>query len=136
MTELEKAARQALEALEYAQTGNRRPEVIGTAITALRTAIEQAETAQAAVWEEGKPPVFGPPIGILMKLKGDETLKLYPLEQKPAPAAQPAEWVGLTEDELVEICPDNSTPMSLGEAFVMYARAIEAKLKEKNGGAA
>lgn len=40
------AMKLALEALEYAQTGNRRPEVIGTAITALRTAIEQAETAQ------------------------------------------------------------------------------------------
>jgi hypothetical protein len=51
------------------------------------------------------------------------------------PAAQ-RQWVGLTEDELVEACPDNSTPMSLGEAFVVYGRAIEAKLREKNGGAA
>jgi hypothetical protein len=49
------------------------------------------------------------------------------------PAAQ-RQWVGLTEDDLVEVCPDNSTPMGLGEAFVMYGRAIEAKLKEKNNG--
>ena len=37
----------ALEALEYANTGNRRPEIIGPAITALRKALEQqAETVQ------------------------------------------------------------------------------------------
>ena len=41
------AMKLALEALEYAQTGNRRPEVIGTAITALRTAIESAQRQQA-----------------------------------------------------------------------------------------
>jgi hypothetical protein len=34
---------QALVALEYASTGNRRPEIIGPAITALRTALEQQQ---------------------------------------------------------------------------------------------
>jgi hypothetical protein len=34
-------------------------------------------------------PVFGPPIGILMKMEGDETRKLYPLKQKPAPVQEP-----------------------------------------------
>ncbi len=43
-------------------------------------------------------------------------------------------WVGLTDDDLEDACPDSSTPMSLGEAFVAYGRAVEAKLKEKNGG--
>ena len=44
------AMKQALEALEYAQTGNRRPEVIGTAITALRTAIAAAEKQEPVAW--------------------------------------------------------------------------------------
>ena len=39
----------ALEALEYAQTGNRRPEIIGTAITA----IKQAQQAQEPVGING-----------------------------------------------------------------------------------
>jgi hypothetical protein len=43
MTDLRQAAQQALEALEYASTGNRRPEIIGPAITALKAALEQPE---------------------------------------------------------------------------------------------
>jgi hypothetical protein len=39
---------QALEALEYASTGNRRPEIIGPAITALHTALEQPEQEPVA----------------------------------------------------------------------------------------
>ena len=40
----------------------------------------------------------------------------------------------LTDEEIADILPDDDTPMSLGEAFVKFARAIEAKLKEKNNG--
>jgi hypothetical protein len=40
-----------------------------------------------------EPPVFGPPIGVLMKMEGDETRKLYPLKQKPAPVQEPVAWV-------------------------------------------
>ncbi len=49
-------------------------------------------------------------------------------------AEQPAQrtWVGLTEDDLVDVVPESNTPMSLGEAFVKYGRAIEAKLRSKN----
>jgi len=43
MTDLKQAAKMALEALEYASTGNRRPEIIGPAITALTAALEQPE---------------------------------------------------------------------------------------------
>jgi hypothetical protein len=42
--------------------------------------------------------------------------------------AQPADWVGLTEEELYAV----RVPMSPEE----IARAIEAKLREKNGGGA
>jgi hypothetical protein len=41
------------------------------------------------------------------------------------PAAQPAP-VPLTDEEIGNILPDDDTPMSLGEAFVKFARAIEA----------
>jgi hypothetical protein len=44
------------------------------------------------------------------------------------PPAQPAAWVGLTEEELYAV----RVPMSPEE----IARAVEAKLREKNGGAA
>jgi hypothetical protein len=41
MTDLRQAAQQALEALQYASTGNRSPKIIGPAISALHTALEQ-----------------------------------------------------------------------------------------------
>ena len=45
------------------------------------------------------------------------------------------EWVGLTDDEIVEVW--GNTPMMLnardGGARKVFAHAIEAKLKEKNG---
>jgi hypothetical protein len=48
-----------------------------------------------------------------------------------APAAQ-RQWVGLTGDEIVNMLPDDDTPMSLGEAFFKFAELVEAKLKAKN----
>jgi hypothetical protein len=50
----------------------------------------------------------------------------------PPPAAQ-RQWVGLTGNEIVNMLPDDDTPMSLGEAFFKFAELVEAKLKEKNG---
>jgi hypothetical protein len=41
-------------------------------------------------------------------------------------------WVSLTADEIVNMLPDDDTPMSLGEAFFKFAELVEAKLKEKN----
>jgi hypothetical protein len=45
---------------------------------------------------------------------------------------EPKEWVGLTEIEICDIEADELTSAS-SETF-SFARAIEAKLKEKNGG--
>ena len=39
----DEALKLALEALEYASTGNRRPEIIGPAITAIKEALAQPE---------------------------------------------------------------------------------------------
>jgi hypothetical protein len=40
---MKEALERALEALEYASTGNRRPEIIGPAITAIKAALAQPE---------------------------------------------------------------------------------------------
>jgi hypothetical protein len=42
-----------------------------------------------------------------------------------APPAQPAP-VSLTDDQIESLLPDDDTPMSLGEAFVKFARLVEA----------
>jgi hypothetical protein len=48
---------------------------------------------------------------------------------KPWPVA-PKPWVGLTDDEIRQCETTNS------RSYIVHARAIEAKLREKNGGAA
>jgi hypothetical protein len=48
------------------------------------------------------------------------------------PLAAQRQWVDLTGDEIVNMLPDDDTPMSLGEAFFKFAELVEAKLKEKN----
>ena len=63
-----------------------------------------------------------------------EAVNLHgPLYTTP-PAAQ-RQWVDLTGDEIVNMLPDDDTPMSLGEAFFKFAELVEAKLKEKNAAA-
>ena len=166
----------ALEALEYIHEGanNQGPHTgISWRCVAVKaepaiTAIKQARSAPVQ-----ELPVFGPPIGILMKMEGDETRKLYPLKQKPAPVQEPVawrftgiagfkrfvtdaqykaflpevrtwyepfkcescttppaaqrQWVGLTDEEI-----DKTHETQVWDARRSYARAIEAKLKEKN----
>jgi hypothetical protein len=50
------------------------------------------------------------------------------------PAAQ-RQWVGLTDEEIdkTEWEPSYENPMTLAEGLQLFARAIEAKLKQKNG---
>jgi hypothetical protein len=43
---------------------------------------------------------------------------------KDRPPAQPA--VPLTDEQIESLVPDDDTPMSLGEAFVKFARLVEA----------
>ena len=49
----------------------------------------------------------------------------YKLSGHPLPER---EWVGLTGEEIDQICGD------VGYGYIDVARAIEAKLKEKNNG--
>jgi hypothetical protein len=54
-------------------------------------------------------------------------------DKNPSPfSTQQRTWVGLTDEEVINVMPDDDTPISLGEAFSKFAELIEAKLKEKN----
>jgi hypothetical protein len=54
----------------------------------------------------------------------------------PVTPAPKREWVGLTDEEIdkTEWEPSYENPMTLAEGLQLFARAIEAKLKEKNNG--
>jgi len=56
--------------------------------------------------------------------------KAYELSGHPLPWERGDTWVGLTDEEIYEMY---SEPCSDAE-MVEFARAIEAKLKEKNNG--
>ena len=60
--------------------------------------------------------------------------RLDPPGLDPRYTSPPAQrtWQGLTDEEVINVMPDDDTPMSLGEAFSKFAELIEAKLKEKN----
>ena len=146
MTELEKAARQALEALEQWNTPLYKR---GNVITALRRALEQQQPAQQQE-----------PVGLeqdllnllcrihrdgghyiakhgLRKAIDDANTKVSEFFVKPdvaseeaPPASKP--WVGLTTNELDEI---DAPIRERGHATIAEIyRAIEAKLREKNTG--
>jgi len=52
---MKEALKLALEALEYASTGNRRPEIIDPAITAIKAALAQpAQEPVATLWQNGE----------------------------------------------------------------------------------
>ena len=117
------AMKQALEALEDCREGLRRAGAMGellvvnAAITALRAAIEQAERQE--------------PVGEVLNERGDvDYLSYVPPAGTPlytAPPAAQRTWVGLTDEEIEKTCETQ-----VWDARRSYARAIEAKLKEKN----
>lgn len=136
MTEQQQAAmRQALEALETPVSEEAPIYVrvceyernINKAITALRPALEQQPADE--------PPVFvnadhlqGLTLGHYgsVEIYTDESEGRIPLYTRPQPAAQ---WVGLTDEEMKQVCYE-----TFSYDHYVVARAVEAKLREKNGG--
>jgi hypothetical protein len=122
--------RQALDALEVAYGVSLIEDIIPKdapikqAITALRTAIEQAEKQEPVAW---------------LYLDAWGTLKLSQIIPPPVgafpvyttPLAAPREWVGLTDEEFDLLVPYCGNEFDLKD-YKDFARAIEAKLKEKN----
>ena len=106
------AMKQALEALD-----SDNPDIQLRAATTLRTAIEQAKKQEPNEdYERG----FVDGMQEQMKTSVDRAVN----------AMCKREWVGLTEIEICDIEADELTSAS-SETF-SFARAIEAKLKEKN----
>ena len=116
------AMRQALEAWD-AYDGGTLDHPMAAAMEALRTAIEQAKKQEPVAW----------------MTHSDDLMPLFHRTRKgalnwqtqPTPLyTAPRQWVGLTEIEICDIEADELTSAS-SETF-SFARAIEAKLKEKN----
>ena len=126
MTDLRKAAEQALEALEHFNQGNSLAVVQGEfddEIETLRHALAQPEQEPECVatignwgkvqWREDVFPQLG--------------AKLYSAPPK-------REWVGLTDDELEDL-EFASVDREYGHLDIrVLSQAIEQQLKEKNGG--
>jgi len=114
------AMKQALEAWD-AYDGGTLDHPIAAAMEALRAAIEQAE----------KPVAWMTHSDDLMPLFHRTKEAALNWQTQPTPLyAAPRQWVGLTEIEICDIEADELTSAS-SETFE-FARAIEAKLKEKN----
>ena len=120
------ALKLALEALEisvsctdmyYVPTGKSMiPEVEG-AIAAIKEALAEPEkepVAWMAYTQEGQ-----------SAFVTDNPAQIHP-SQRALPLYATPQWVGLTNQEIDQICGD------VGYGYIDVARAIEAKLKEKN----
>lgn len=127
------AMKQALEALERG-----RPQIVGVlvqqdqdaAIHAIRAAIEQAEKQEPVAW-------------MYVNTDGEceqiEYSKNEPMPDDPSITplyTAPRQWQGLTDEDLdIRALWDILAGMNNadGSIVVQFAKAIEAKLKEKNG---
>ena len=116
------AMKQALEALD-----SDNPDIQLRAATALRTAIEQAEKPVECMCGICK---LGKRDWSLLEAT-QESLREHMAEIKRLKQRQ---WVGLTEIEICDIEVDELTSASSENFSFAFARAIEAKLKEKNSG--
>ena len=129
MTDTE-TMQQALEALEYASTGNRRPEIIGPAITALRTALAQEhalhELARLGQEIEQEPSAWRDMIVVSLVREGIDKHRARELADHFA-AQRP--WQGLTPEEMKHLYPYGKSVWGK-ETY----EAIEKALKERNHG--
>ncbi len=91
-------------------------------ITALRQAIEEAENQEPVAWiqEDRIVPEIG--YDCTMTREHPKDLGYTPLYTAPSRK----EWVGLTDEEI--------NNLDYSGTRIEFVRAIEAKLKEKNGG--
>ena len=132
------AMKQALEALEYHTAQTRPITQTQDAITALRTAIEQAAVPEAHKKQEPltdeqikrAKPVCADFVSFRAGVRCVEAMLREKDQTAQRPVAEPHKWVGLTEQEwerLVELYGDDPD---------ILIRETEAKLREKNGGSA
>ena len=118
------AMQMALEALEQIHPGNLTPmaeEAWNKAITALRQALEEKQEPVAWMHNfiEGN---------VITHRPAD--IDRHPERWTPLYTAPPKQWQGLTDQEINSVCykRDWTAPWT----STTFARAIEAKLREKN----
>ena len=118
----------ALEALECASTGNRRPEIIGPSITAIKEALAQPEQEPVAWITEWEGQYSsGKILDYIAHTRGGK-VEYTPLYTTPPQRT----WVGLTEKDICEAAVKSQDGISPRNDTLRFAIAIEAKLKEKN----
>ena len=124
------ALKLALEALEGCHTSDKpmhhffnKPKT-DKALTAIKEALALTST-QCEVQPEQKPVAFISPGG---HIHYDPYLDSVPLYTTPPKHS----WVGLTDEEIREINAQVSQIPPINYTTTTYARALEAKLKEKN----
>lgn len=128
MIELEKAARQALGALENSTIAVTMAKIDerNAAITAMRQAIEQAEKQDPVAWMHKQGNYKEPSLWQLGDDEIERGWEQYPLYTTP----QKREWVELTDEEIIRRKADIKGTLDV--QFIDFARAILAKAKEKN----
>jgi hypothetical protein len=87
-----------------------------------------APVQEPVAFNAGVPPLYP-------EMKDGETISVEyttpPAAQRPV--AEPHKWVGLTPREIYNLWEDSGVPFVDWDSFASITRAIEAKLKEKNG---
>jgi hypothetical protein len=121
------AMKQALEALTN-RDPHRAKELQNEAITALKQAIKEAEEAEPHYWAytskiTGAEVVTAQPPDRIIEPEQFYIKSLYTHPAKP--------WQGLSEEDISDAM---TTHHGYETLWVSFARAIEAKLKEKNNG--
>jgi vacuolar-type H+-ATPase subunit E/Vma4 len=104
---------------------------------ALRQLLEQPEQGEVVVKSNGR---VSPLLTHMMnsRIRQSNTKQVINLYDRPE---QPAAWVGLTDEEIDEADCVQCEYIGMGdyvvdgESVYEFAKAIEAKLREKNGGA-
>ena len=142
MTDLRQAAQMALEAFEYASTGNRRPKITNEALAQEHAMHDLARLGQEieqepVAWmfqhdETGRMNYVSnagrntPDLFLKTNLRYALVCPLY-----AAPPQRP--WVGLTDEEMSDIVAD--IDVDFGDLLwkvICLTKIIEAKLKELN----
>ncbi len=122
MTDLEKAARMALEALEYYQIAGLATTRVVDSITALRQAISDSVGRPAQQSAERVEPVDWEAVAADQAM----TIAMMKAERKP--------WVGLTDEEIARVVSLAGFAPDWAEANIatQIVRVCQDMLKEKN----
>ena len=133
MTDIRKAAEMALESWDFFFS-QAHPEVVGLMYGSdwAEIAKERTEALRQALAQPEQEPVGYVTIENISSWAQVPSIKWFkkPTEGPLYTAPLKREWVGLTDEEIEEIADwadKNAAPW-----YLEYARAIEAKLKEKN----